>query len=144
MGAWLLWVIVAAICAALETLTLTLILGFVAVAAVVAMVVALVGAPVALQLVAFIVGSAALLGVVRPIARNHLRTPLPLRTGVEALVGSRALVVEQVDAHHGQVKIGGEVWSARAYDETQVLAAGTSVDVIKIEGATALVYGSES
>ncbi len=43
----------------------------------------------------------------------------------------------------GQVKIGGEVWSARAYDETQVLAAGTSVDVIKIEGATALVYGSE-
>jgi membrane protein implicated in regulation of membrane protease activity len=144
MGAWFLWVIVAAVCAALETLTLTLILGFVAVAAVLAMVVALAGAPVALQLVAFIIGSAALLGLVRPIARNHLRTPLQLRTGVDALVGQRAVVVEQVNAHHGQVKIGGEVWSARAYDETQVLETGTSVDVIKIEGATALVYGTEN
>ena len=57
-----------------------------------------------------------------------------------ALVGARALVLERVDLHGGRVKIGGEVWSARAYDETQVIEAGQTVEVLKIEGATALVY----
>ena len=66
-----------------------------------------------------------------------------MKSGVDALVGARALVVEQVDAHHGQVKIGGEIWTARAYMEDQVLEPGTSVDVVKIQGATALVYGTE-
>jgi membrane protein implicated in regulation of membrane protease activity len=58
---------------------------------------------------------------------------------VAALVGSRAVVLQRVDAHGGQVKIGGEIWTARAYDEDQVLEPGTRVDVLKIDGATALV-----
>jgi membrane protein implicated in regulation of membrane protease activity len=49
-------------------------------------------------------------------------------------------VLERVDASGGRVKIGGEVWSARAYDESQVLEPGARVEVMKIEGATALVY----
>jgi membrane protein implicated in regulation of membrane protease activity len=143
MSAWLVWTIVAAACAGAEALTLTLVLGFVSVAAVVALVVAVLGGPIALQLVAFIAGSIGLIGVARPVAKSHLHTPLALRSGVDALVGHSAVVLERVDAHHGQVKIGGEVWTARAYLEDQVLEAGTSVDVVKIQGATALVYGSE-
>jgi membrane protein implicated in regulation of membrane protease activity len=118
-------------------------LGFVAVAAVAALVVAVIGGPVAVQLVAFIVGSIGLVGVARPIAKSHLHTPAELKSGTEALIGRSALVLETVDAHHGSVKIGGEVWTARAYIEDQVLQAGTSVDVVKIQGATALVYGTE-
>ena len=78
--------------------------------------------------------------MLRPIARNHLRLPPALRTGAAALVGAKAIVLERVDGSGGRVKIGGEVWSARAYDETQVLEAGAWVEVMKIEGATALVY----
>jgi membrane protein implicated in regulation of membrane protease activity len=143
MSAWLVWTIVAAACAGAEALTLTLVLGFVSVAAIAALIVAVLGGPVALQLVAFIAGSVGLIGVARPVAKAHLRTPAELKTGVAALVGGKALVLEQVDAHHGQVKIGGEIWTARAYVEDQVLEPGTSVDVVKIQGATALVYGTE-
>ena len=79
------------------------------------------------------------MGVLRPIARSHLRTPAQLRTGTAALVGTRALVLERVDANGGSVKIGGEIWTARAYDEDHVMEPGMRVDVMKIDGATALV-----
>ena len=72
-------------------------------------------------------------------ARRHLRTPARLRTGTAALVGARALVLERVDGNGGQVKIGGEVWSARAYDEDDVIEPGARVEVMQIDGATALV-----
>jgi membrane protein implicated in regulation of membrane protease activity len=66
--------------------------------------------------------------------------PVLLRTGTAALVGARAVVLEQVDRNGGRVRIGGEEWSARAYMDDQVLEAGAHVEVAKIEGATALVY----
>jgi membrane protein implicated in regulation of membrane protease activity len=134
------WLILAALLAAGEVATTALVLGLVAVAAVAAGLVALAGVGVAFQLVAFIAASLALLGLVRPVARRHLQTPRAIRTGTAALVGARGLVLERVDAHDGRVKIGGEVWSARAYDETQAIEPGATVEVAKIEGATALVY----
>jgi membrane protein implicated in regulation of membrane protease activity len=67
-----------------------------------------------------------------------MQTP-ETRTGVAALVGSRAVVIERVDGDGGRVKLAGEVWSARSYDGHAVLEPGQSVDVIQIEGATALV-----
>jgi membrane protein implicated in regulation of membrane protease activity len=133
------WAIVAAILAAGEAATAALVLGPIALAAAIAAIVAAAGGGVALQLVAFAVASAAALLVLRPIARRHLRTPAQIRTGTAALVGSRATVVERVDGHGGRVKIGGEIWSARTFDEDHVIEPGTRVEVLKIEGATALV-----
>ena len=122
-----------------EIFTLSFFLGPIAVAAVAASVTALIGAGLGIQWIVFIAVSLASLLVLRPIARRHLHVPSQLRTGTAALVGSRAEVIERVDGHGGQVKIGGEVWSARAYDEDEVIEAGRRVDVLKIEGATALV-----
>jgi membrane protein implicated in regulation of membrane protease activity len=139
MPEWVLWMIAAGALAAGEVLTLGFFLGAISLAAVLAALVALVGAGIELQILAFIAGSAASLAFVRPIARKHLRTPATARTGTAALVGARAVVVERVDADGGTVKIGGEMWSARSYDEDRVIEPGTRVDVLKIEGATALV-----
>lgn len=136
----MIWIVLAALLLVGELLTVGVLLGFVAIAALAAGVVALAGAGLAIQLVAFILASLALIVFVRPIARRHLRTPGPLRTGTAALIGSRAMALTRVDATGGQVKIGGEIWSARAWDETQVIEPGVRVEVIKIEGATALVY----
>jgi membrane protein implicated in regulation of membrane protease activity len=136
---WVWWMLAAGVLAVGEIFTLGFFLGPVAVSAVLAAVVALVGAGVALQWIVFIVASIASLAVLRPIARRHLRTPAQLRTGTAALVGSRAVVLERVDADGGQVKIGGEVWSARSYDEDEVLEPGARVHVMEIDGATALV-----
>ncbi len=143
MGSWVIWLIAAAVLGVAELLTTTLALGLTAVAAAVAAVVAAAGLPAGIQLIAFAVAAAAGLGVVRPVAIRHLRQPPPLRSGTAALVGRSALVLEDVTAHGGRVRIGGEEWSGRPYDETLTIPAGATVDVIKIEGATALVYPRE-
>ena len=92
-----------------------------------------------IQIAAFIVCSIAALGILRPIARRHLKQPPHMRTGTAALIGKSAMVLEQVNRDGGQVKIGGEIWTARAYDEDQVIEPGDRVEVLKIDGATALV-----
>jgi membrane protein implicated in regulation of membrane protease activity len=139
MPAWVAWAIAAAILAAGEAATAALVLGPLALAAALAAIVGAAGAGFGIQVVAFIAGSIAALGILRPIARRHMKMPAHVRTGAAALVGTSATVIEQVDRDGGRVKIGGEVWSARSYDEDQVLAPGDRVEVLKIDGATALV-----
>ena len=141
MPAWLLWCIVAVLLTIGEIFTPGLFfLGPVAVAAIAAAVAAAIGAGWAIELVVFVAGAAASLAVLRPIARRHLHLPISMRTGAAALVGAPAVVVERVDAQGGRVKIGGEIWTARALDGDQVLEPGTNVQVAEIQGATALVY----
>jgi len=136
---WVIWMVAAGALAAGEIFTMGFFLGPIAIAAVLAAAVALAGGGVVLQLLAFSAAAIASVGLLRPIARRHLRTPARLRTGTAALVGARAVVLERVDADGGAVKIGGEVWTARSYDEDSVLEPGQRVDVMKIDGATALV-----
>ncbi|MEP6811973.1 MAG: NfeD family protein [Actinomycetota bacterium] len=142
MSAWLAWAIAALLLAVGEVFTPGLFfLGPVALAAVAAAVAAGAGGALWLQLVVFVAASAASLGVLRPLARAHLHMPAALRTGTAALEGGRAVVTVRVDQlGGGRVRIGGEEWSARAYMADQVLEPGTQVLVMKIEGATALVY----
>jgi membrane protein implicated in regulation of membrane protease activity len=141
MAAWLAWTIAAVLLAVGEIFTPGLFfLGPVALAAVAGALAAVAGAPVWLQLVVFVASSAASVGVLRPIARAHLRLPPALRTGTAALEGVRGTVLQRVDANGGRVRIGGEEWSARAYVPDEVFEPGAQVEIAKIEGATALVY----
>ncbi|MGO1052481.1 NfeD family protein [Crossiella sp. CA198] len=88
----------------------------------------------------FAVSSVVLLAAVRPALRRRMLAGDHVKTNVEALVGGKAVVLSTVDAHGGQVKLGGEIWSARAYDETQVIEVGRAVTVMDIAGATAVVW----
>jgi membrane protein implicated in regulation of membrane protease activity len=139
MTGWVVWLVVAAVLAAGEVLTLGFFLGPVAIAAVLAAIVALLGAGVEIQLAVFVAASGATLLFLRPIARRHMHTPARLRTGSAALVGRRALVLDRVGPDGGRVKIDGEVWSARPFDEESAFEAGARVEVLAIDGATALV-----
>jgi membrane protein implicated in regulation of membrane protease activity len=141
MDAWVIWILVAVAFGIGEMLTTTFVLAPFSVGALVAALVAAIGGGAVGSWVAFIVVSLLTLWVVRPIARSHLRTPAQLRTGTAALIGRRAIVLERIanDEGVGCVKIDGEVWTARAYEEDRVIEAGTPVQVIEIRGATALV-----
>ena len=140
---WIAWLITAVALGVAEYVTLTLAFGLLAAAALVAAVVAGMGGPLLAQVLAFAITAAVGLLVVRPIARRQMtHTPL-VREGSYALVGRRAVVVEEVTGTQGLVKLSGEVWSARALDEDQVIPVGTLVDVMEIEGATAIVYPRE-
>jgi membrane protein implicated in regulation of membrane protease activity len=141
MPDWVLWVIAAAILAAGEVMaSFTFILGPLALAALAGALAAALGASVGVQVAAFVVAAIGTLALLRPIARSHMRMPAQIRTGTDALLGAHALVLERVDQDSGQVKIRGEVWTARAYDDDDVFEPGARVQVIKIDGATALVH----
>ena len=141
MPAWLLWALIAVALTVGEIATPGLFfLGPIAIAAIAAAIVAAVGGGWAAQVIVFAGASGAALALLRPIARRHLRMPTAIRTGSAKLVGEKATVVERVDHSGGRVRIGGEIWSARAFDANQVLEPGARVEVAQIEGATALVY----
>ena len=141
METWLFWLIAAAILGIGEIATTGLFLAPFALGAVVAAVVSLVGAGLVISLAAFLVVSIFALTALRPIARAHMRQAPRLRTGTAALVGRTATVVERIangdDA--GCVRLEGEIWRARSYDDDDVIEAGKKVQVVEIRGATALV-----
>jgi len=136
---WVLWIIAAALLAAGEVATTAFFLGPVALAALLAALLAAVGVGIELQVAAFALASIASLVVIRPIAKRHLSQPSHLRTGTAALIGERAVTLERIDSGGGTVKLSGEVWSARPYDEDAVIEPGTRVEVLSIRGATAFV-----
>jgi membrane protein implicated in regulation of membrane protease activity len=141
MPDWVIWAILSVLFAVGELFTPGLFfLGPIALAALAATVVAALGEGLLVQIVVFGVGSFAAVGLLRPLARRHLTMPRAIRTGVAALEGAKAIVLQRVDGRGGRVKIGGEEWSARSYMPDEEFDVGTEVEVVQIQGATALVY----
>ena len=113
-------------------------LGPIALAAAAAAVVGAVAGGLA-ALIVFIIGSVLSLALLRPVARRHLRLPAIARTGTAALVGRKAVVLRRVDQIDGLIRIGGEDWTARTYVDGQAFEVGAQVQVVEIQGVTALV-----
>lgn len=141
--AWIVWVALAVVFGMVEMTTLDLVFLMLAAGALAGGAVSLIGVPVVAQVIVALAVALAMLFVVRPAALRHLRTPSEARTGVAALIGRQAVVLERIDLHGGRIKLGGEVWSARSFDPQRAIEPGSTVDVVQIEGATAVVYESE-
>jgi membrane protein implicated in regulation of membrane protease activity len=141
VGSWILWVVVAAGFTVGELHTNAFYLAPFAVGAAVAAVLAATGAGGTVAVIAFALAAMLFLVLLRPVVVRHRRTLPSLRTGAAALVGQSALVVERIANREGvgTVKIGGEVWTARSFDEDAVIDPGERVEVVEIRGATALV-----
>jgi membrane protein implicated in regulation of membrane protease activity len=140
IDAWVWWLIGAAALGIGLVITAMPELGMLAVGAVAAAVAAgIFGGDAVVQVVAFVVVSTALIAVVRPIANRHRSQRPQLATGIDALKGKQAVVLERVDASGGRIKLAGEVWSARSLDTDRAYEVGQEVDVVDIEGATAIV-----
>jgi membrane protein implicated in regulation of membrane protease activity len=90
----------------------------------------------------FLVVSVLLLSLVRPVLRRRLTPPKSLTIGIEALEGKRALVLDRVARDEGQVKVDGQVWTARPLNEGDEFDPGEQVTVMRIDGATAVVWKS--
>lgn len=143
MDPWLIWLIVSAVLIVAEIFTLTAALGMLGAAALITAGSAAAGLSPPFQFLLFTAVATVTLLFVRPVAVRHLLQPQTERFGVEALVGKAAYVVSEVTGMEGRVRIGGEEWSARSYDETLVIPRGTTVDVLEISGTTAFVYPRE-
>jgi membrane protein implicated in regulation of membrane protease activity len=141
MEPWVVWLIAAVIFGVGEIATLGFFLGPFAGGALVAALVSGAGGGTAVSLVVFLLVSGVLLAALRPLALSHRRMPAQLRTGTAALIGRTAMVTERIanDEGTGCVKLEGENWTARSYDEDAVIEPGRRVHVMEIRGATALV-----
>ena len=137
---WETWTALAILLGVAELLSLDLVLLMLAVGAGAGILTALLGLPIAVQVLAAIGTSVAMLALVRPSMVKRMHGGPELVMGHDALVGKQGVVVSRVTGDSGQVRIAGELWSARAYDETTVIEEGARVDVFQIDGATALVH----
>ena len=140
MPAWLIWLIIAGVLAAAETLSLDLVLIMLAGGAAAAAIAAGAGAPAPVQLAVAAAASLGLLFGVRPVARKHLLGHGTVRMNSDALVGMKATVLQPVDGQTGRVQLNGGEWSARTFDSTQSIPVGATVRVMEISGATAVVW----
>jgi membrane protein implicated in regulation of membrane protease activity len=137
---WLLWLGLALLAGVIEIFTLSLVLAMVAGGALAAAAVAALTGSAVASVLAFAVSTGLLLVVVRPPLRRYAERGGPASlTGVAALVGHPAQVVREVTGRDGQVKLAGEIWTARAQRAGEVLEAGSTVFVSRIDGATAVV-----
>src|SRR5262249_24490458 len=96
--------------------------------------------PIWIEAAVFLVVSVSLLVLVRPALKRRLTPTKELPIGIKALEGKSALVLDRVARDAGQVKLDGQVWSARPVNDTEVYESGERVTVMKIDGATAVVF----
>ncbi|MDQ0388580.1 NfeD family protein [Streptomyces mutabilis] len=140
IDAWVWWLVAAAGLGIPLVVTAMPEFGLLAVGAVAAAVASGFGADLVVQVLVFVIVSVALIAVVRPVAARHRAQRPQLATGVDALKGRQAVVVERIDGSEGgRIKLAGEIWSARALDPARAYEAGEEVDVVDIEGATAII-----
>lgn len=141
MDAWIIWLVAACVLGVGEMHQGGFYLAPFALGALLAAIVSLAGGGATLSFVALLGASGLVFATLRPVARRHRRLPPRIRTGAAALVGREAIVLERIANREGVgcVKIDGEVWTARSYDENEVIDVGETVQVVEIRGATALV-----
>jgi membrane protein implicated in regulation of membrane protease activity len=136
-----LWLAVAILLGIAELFSLDLILGMLALGALVGMVTALLGAGIAVSAIAAAIASVACLALVRPPLIKRLHSGPELSLGHGKLVGQQGMVTERITGlEAGRIKVGGEIWTARPYDETLAIEPGQTVEVLEIRGATAYVH----
>jgi membrane protein implicated in regulation of membrane protease activity len=142
MPSWIIWLLAACLLGVGEMHQGGFYLAPFALGAAVAALLGILGVGFGLTAIAFLISSGIVFASLRPVARRHRRLPPSMRTGAAALIGRHAMVLERIanDEGVGCVRIdGGEVWTARSYDEDEVIDAGERVEVVEIRGATALV-----
>lgn len=140
MESWLLWLIASGLFAAGELASGDFVLLMIAGGALGGMAVALLGGAAFLQVVGFIAVTVVLLALVRPLAKRHLLEHLPGHVdGVAAVIGRTAQVTQPVDGHGGRILLGADEWTARSQYPGETFAAGTTVRIMQIDGATAVV-----
>ena len=137
---WGLWLAVAMLLGVAELFSLELVLLMLAMGALVGMGLDLVGLPLAVQLLGAVATSVAMLALVRPGVVRRLHGGPDLQQGFTSLVGREGFALTEVNEQTGQIKLAGEVWTARPYDETAVIPSGAKVQVFEIRGATAYVH----
>jgi membrane protein implicated in regulation of membrane protease activity len=145
MEAWVVWVVIAVVLLVAEATTSAFVAVYFGLAALVTAAVAAAGLGTPVQLIAFAILSVGSLLLTRPALKRAAGRTAAIRTGVDAMQGRIGVVTRAIaELEPGQVKVGGETWTARCYYDEEAIPAGSRVEVVKVEGVTALVIPAPS
>lgn len=145
MEPWVIWVVAAVVLVIAEATTTAFVAIYFGFAALVTALAAVIGLPVALQLVVFGVVSVGSMVLTRPALRRAVGRSSGIRTGVDAMQGRIGVVVRPIaELEPGQVKVGGETWTARSFYDGESIPEGARIEVVRVEGVTALVIAAPS
>jgi membrane protein implicated in regulation of membrane protease activity len=137
MTMWI-WLAASGALLLVELLTADLLFASLAISALAAAGAAGLGADIVVQGIVFGVAAVLSLALLRPIALKHLKLRgTRSATNTDALIGKEAFTLTEVNERSGQIKLSGEVWSART--ESGEIASGNTVTVTAIRGATAII-----
>ena len=133
------WLAVALVMLVIEALTVGLATIWFAAGALVALLAALLDFSIAVQIVLFLAVSICLLVFTRKIFVEKLKAGSE-KTNVDSLVGEKGVVISPIHPYEvGQVKVGGQVWSAVGKNPDETFAVDQLVKINAIEGVKLVV-----
>lgn len=137
------WLVIAIILGVIEAVTFGIFTIWFAIGAIFAMIAAALGLGLYIQIIVFLVSSGVLLYFTRPILRNYFKVRTE-RTNADRLIGEKGVVIEKIDTLNGtgQVKVNGQVWSARSADNHDI-QVNEKVEVLNITGVKLIVIKHE-
>lgn len=138
---WQMWLIIAGVCFIIEMATIGFFVFWFGIGALISMLVSILfPGNILLQCIIFIVSSVILLLLTKPLVNKFTKTDKKIETNAYSIINKKAVVVQDINPAFGvgQIKIAGEVWSAKTDDET-IIEKGTSVKITKIDGVKAVV-----
>lgn len=140
---WQLWLVVAGIFFILEIATVGFLIFWFGIGALIALIVSLFTSNVILQTTVFVLSSGLLVFLTRPFVNKFAKTD-KVETNAFSIIGKTGLVIKDIDPLHdvGQIKVDGEIWSAKSENETQI-EKGTQIEVCAINGVKAVVVTKE-
>ena len=137
---WQIWLIIAGICLIIEIMTVGFLIFWFAIGALLAMVVSFFTNNVIIQTSVFVISSTILIFATKPFVKKFANNKNAIQTNVYSTVGKIGIVTKDIDSLQslGQVKVGGEVWSAIGLDDMNI-PQGTEVEIKEIKGVKAIV-----
>lgn len=137
---WQIWLIMAGVCLIIEIITVGFLIFWFAVGALLTMVVSFFTNNIIIQTSVFVISSTILIFATKPFVKKFAINKNAIQTNVYSTIGKIGIVTKDIDSIQslGQVKVGGEVWSAIGLDDMNI-PQGTEVEIKEIKGVKAIV-----
>ena len=137
---WIFWLIAAGVFFIIDMATIGFLIFWLGIGALLAMVTSFITDSILIQVIVFVVTSTVLLVFTRPLVNKFVKVPKEVKTNAYSIIGKKAIVVKNINnvEGDGQVKIDGEVWSAKSADDEEI-SKDTEVEIVEIDGVKAVV-----
>lgn len=138
---WQMWLIIAGVCFIIEILTTGFLMFWFSIGALITALVSIFTDNLIVQTSVFIVSSTALIFATKPFVKKFANNQNSVKTNAFSIIGKTAIVTDNINSLEatGQIKVGGEVWSAASFQENLNIEKGTEVEILDIQGVKAIV-----